>query len=294
MVERLCPGLPADWLNAWLASLGAITLVPELKLRWSDDPVPLAVLVAPGDAEPLDLLTAAWPTAEQIASLPIARHLDGLSELTLNPDVDAWAERAVLARSHPQGWTLSSMFTDLAWDRQARRHVIDRGQFYTGAAAGRTIDSRLTRVVDAVGPGDVAQSLEGNPCRIQANGLGFDLTRIASSSDSTEMFVDPVVEVLAFSALRLFPTRTDGRHPARQRCWSRSDDTKRDELCWLTWHAALGADAVDALLDLNPWKASASTGITSVWSHVPWTPSEKKDPTRGFGSRRVEGPWDRK
>ena len=46
MTETVCPGLPAHWVNAWLAAVGATRLEPRLRLRWTLDSLPRAVLCA--------------------------------------------------------------------------------------------------------------------------------------------------------------------------------------------------------------------------------------------------------
>ena len=71
MAEMICPGLPASWVNAWLAAVGATRLEPKLRLRWTLDNLPRAVLCA-DDADPAELLAAAWPTRRRLHELPIA------------------------------------------------------------------------------------------------------------------------------------------------------------------------------------------------------------------------------
>ena len=46
------PGLPADWLNGWLAAIGVTVLIPGARLCWTDDGVPSAVFETD---EPVDL-----------------------------------------------------------------------------------------------------------------------------------------------------------------------------------------------------------------------------------------------
>lgn len=291
MGERLCPGLPADWLNAWLAAIGALVLVPELRLHWSDDPIPLAVLTSPGDDDPAALIAAAWPTAEDIASLPIARNLAGHRELALNPSVDDWTDRVEIARSARFGWTLTSLYTDLAWSSAERSHTIERGQFHT-PMPGRdnTMHDRLRKLVGPSVPEDVTRSLEGGGGRVANYGLGFDVSRISSLADESSMMVDPLIEVLAFFGLALFPSRGDGSR-RRQRGWSRFT-MEAGAFRWFTWAEPLDVAGVDALLDV------AATGVdgarraaaTGSWEIVPFEARGTSDVTRGYGSRRVERP----
>ncbi|MGI8939567.1 MAG: hypothetical protein ACR2JF_15410 [Iamia sp.] len=288
MTEMTCPGLPADWLNGWLAALGAIARVPELLLRWSDDPVPLAVLVAPSGDDPAHLLAEAWPTEDEIATLPIARHLPGQPELNLNPDVATWATRASLARIDPQGWTLSSLYTDLKWDRGIRTHSVGRGHLHTGAPTGRTMHQRLQDVVSLTSLDMVAPALHGAGTRVEANGLGFDLTRLPSSGDNVKKkWVDPVTEVLAFFGLSSLPTRGD---PDSSRVRQRLHDPPRQPFCWISWHPALDKCGVDALLDISSDRVVRRTVVTGVWETVEYPVENSMDPTRGYGSRRVAGP----
>lgn len=284
MAERVCPGLPADWFNAWLAAIGAVCLSPSLRLRWSDDPVPVAVLAAPDGEDPAEVLANGWPTARRIAALPIAHQLDGYPDLSLNPDVEAWQARVRLGRTHEDGWALSALLSDMAWDHATRRAVVNRGQMYVGAAAGRTIDTRLQRIVGGGSAESIRASLDGTAKRVQANGLGFDLGRIVSSADKAEMMVDPIVEVLAFMALELFPARGDGRQ-VYQRRWHKKG--KEITFTWVTWGHPMDRDAIDALLDVEASRRDELLSVTSRWRGVSWRPSESKDPTRGYGAERI-------
>lgn len=286
MGERVCPGLPADWLNAWLAAIGALVLVPELRLHWSDDPVPLAVFSVPGEHDPAALVAAAWPTAEDIAALPIARYLEGHRELALNPSVDDWTDRVEIARSARFGWTLTSLYTDLAWSRSDRTHTIDRGQFNRAVPKGLTAFERLVAVVGRANPGDLARTLDGTARRVKGNGLGFDVTRIGSLADDTEKTVDPCLEVLAFYGLALFPTRGDGVR-RRQRGWT--SVARSGGFRWFTWSPALSSAGVDALLDAaGGARPTPALGLTGAWEVVSFEPLGVKDLTAGYGSLRAD------
>ncbi len=283
MGERLCPGLPADWLNAWLAAIGALVLVPELRLRWSDDPVPLAVLTSSHD-DPANLIAERWPTDERVANLPIARHLDGHRELTLKPGLEAWDDRTDLARTSPDNWTLSSLFTDLAYDQRARAHTVERGQLHT-PMPGRdnTMHDRIRKLLRPVSATDIGATLDGISIRRSNYGLGFDLTRITSLGDVSAQMVDPVIEILAFHGLALFPTRGDGNRK-RQRGWPR-----RGELRWHVWDHDLSLHGVDAALDLFAAERRTSTVAKpkASWESVRYEPRGTNDATRGYGARRV-------
>lgn len=292
MGERLCPGLPADWLNAWLAAVGAVYLAPGLRLRWSDDPVPLAVLVAWGDEDPVRLVADAWPDDDWVTDLPIARHRPGHLELSLNPEVGAWADRAAWARTDPDGWMLSSLHTDLAWDPRTKTHVVERGQLHT-PMPGRdnTIHDRVRKLLAKTDSDAISASLAGSGRRVANYGLGFDASRIVSLADDASQMVDPVIEILAFFGMALFPTRGDGRR-RRQRGWPQ-DATAGAGFRWVTWRAPLDREAIDALADLGLGGAAFRSGVTSSWEVVRYEARGPSDVTRGFGSRRLAGPWDR-
>ena len=42
-------GLPAEWINGWLAAVGATVLDARIRLHWMTDGVPLAVPLVRGD-----------------------------------------------------------------------------------------------------------------------------------------------------------------------------------------------------------------------------------------------------
>ena len=71
MNEVACPGLPASWLNGWLAAVGAAVLDPRLRLSWTTGDAPVAVLSAES-VEPVDALAESWPSRELVDGLPIA------------------------------------------------------------------------------------------------------------------------------------------------------------------------------------------------------------------------------
>lgn len=279
MGARTCPGLPADWVNAWLAAIGALVLCPELRLAWTDDPVPLAILHA-GDDDPLELLVAAWPTPEQIETLPIARRVEGRRELDPNPTVEAYADRADLARTHPCGWALSSLYTDLVWNHREKAHTIGKG-FFTAPAPGPvgTVHDRLVKVSRLADPGMLGQALDGSAPRADAFGLGFDITRLLSRADSSSGRVAPHLEVLAFFGLAILPVRGNGLRSSH-RGWTGRDATFR----WWTWTAPLSLPGVDALLDAASELRSAALGVTRCFETVRYV-APQPDQVLALGSR---------
>jgi len=241
--ERICPGLPADWLNAWLAAVGATVLCPDLRLSWTDEPTPVAVLHADGD--PLERLRAAWPTVEELAELPIVRRLEGHEDLPSTPTVEAYVDRAAVARTHSCGWALSALYTDLFWSDQDKAHTIGRG-FFTAPGPGTvgTIHDRLMKVAAEASPKQLDLVLSGVAPRVAAFGLGFDITRPITRTDNRTPSVVPHIEVLAFFGLALFPIRGDGVRRAHRATVDRSRRFR-----WWTWRSPLSAAGIDALLD---------------------------------------------
>ena len=115
MAEVICPGLPASWLNAWLAAVGTTVLDSRIRLRWTTDSTPRAVLCAEG-VDPVEALAASWPDRDELADLPIAEHWKDTPPMPRKVSVGAFAARARAARGHRCSWTLSSTMTDLSVD----------------------------------------------------------------------------------------------------------------------------------------------------------------------------------
>ena len=179
MTEVICPGLPADWVNAWLAAVGATRLEPRLRLRWTVDSVPRAVFCA-DDADPVRLLAEAWPTNKMLQELPIAETWGDTSPVRWKVPVEGFAKRARAARSDSFSWTLSSTLTDL--DVSASGEVAHAPFDPAGPGSIKWLHHRLVKVHAHVDPtvARIANSLNGTSERVKDNGLGFDITRTAS------------------------------------------------------------------------------------------------------------------
>ena len=133
---------------------------------------------------------------------------------------------------------------------------------------------RLVKVHGQIDPtvARMSESLRGTAKRVKDNGLGFDITRLASQADKTAKWVDPVIEVLAFFGLALLPVRGTGtdkginksaRSSARQRGWRRlALANGQTELCflWPAWNQPLDFDGIDALLDIWQWSDRSRWG----------------------------------
>ena len=167
-----------------------------------------------------------------------------------------------------------------------------------GPGTIKWLHSRLVKVHGNIQPSAdrLLRSLQGTAPRVKDNGLGFDLTRLASQADGTGKWVEPVVEVLAFFGLALFPVRGRGtdkrlhrtvRPSAIQRGWSRKGNGKGDQyFSWPAWCNPLDADGIDALLDLwTPERESwESVGVHAAWRTVRYQPKATADTTRAFGA----------
>lgn len=310
-----CPGLPADWLNAWLASIGLLALEPRLRLSWTRGSSPIAVLTCEGDEDPLSLAASCWPQKIRLDAMPIANQIEGRPDMGREVSLEVFRSRAEYAREHADSWTLSSTVTDLFVDVGSDR-TVRRAQLYaTGPGSIRWLHYRLNKIYVAVeDPSEMVKaSLRGHGTRVKDNGLGFDATRIAGLADDVIKLVDPVIEVFSFFGLRLLPMRGDGvevgksgtrnRFSARQRCWSldRNRTPHALHMTWPAWEQPLDLSGVDALLDLwsdlnernarggrVPRAARSRLGIHSAWRTVRYDQRGSADNTVGLTAARVE------
>lgn len=299
MTQVTCPGLPGGWINGWLAAVGATVLDARVRLHWTTDGAPLAVLSS-SEGDPLAALVESWPDAALLSGLPMAERWKGAGEVRRKVPVEAFAARTRAARGHPYAWTLSSTMTDLYVDE--RGEVAHAPFDPAGPGTIKWLHHRLVKVNEHVKPtaGRIGDSLVGRADRVKDNGLGFDQTRLGSQADDAPIRVDPVVEVLAFFGLALLPVRgpgTDRRLDRfahvreRQRGW-RKTTGNRDQrrFHWPAWGQPLDSSGIDALLDAwNPEKRHAWTrvGIHAGWRAVPFQRRAPADTTRAFGAERL-------
>lgn len=296
MKEVNCPGLPASWLNAWLAAVGATVLNPDLRLHWTRGGTPQAVLWAQYE-DPVELLAGSWPSRATLEDMPIRRRWPNTLDLPRHVPVDAFAARVSVVRNHPLSWTVSSTITDL--------HVDDKGNvahapFDPPVPRGYVMHERMLRLHACPDIEDLRRALDGTGERIENNGLGFDIARLGAEADGASKWVDPVVEALAFFGLALFPVRgtgTDARlgrgvpTSTIQRGWVRGDGHRSPpRFTWPVWGARLDSAAIDALLDL--WRADKRDGwprlgIHGAWRSVSYAP-KGNEVTRGFGAERID------
>ena len=304
MVEVECPGLPAEWLNAWLAAVGITVLDSRIKLRWTDDAYPRAVLSADDSGNPIDFLLESWPSAERIGDMPIANKWPGTPNMGRKVPLEVFIERARASRSHPDSWTLSSTMTDLHIEKNgevAHAHLDP-----PGPGSIKWLHHRLNKSYSLIDSYQkrVPNTLLGRGLREHDNGLGFDLSRVTSLADDSSKTVDPVVEVMTFFGLALFPARSiaydaalGGRSPqVKQRGWKSGQDEltgyKRPYLEWAAWRQALDRAGIDALLDVFYKRSrrksiSRRLGITRTWQTISFESRASADPTVGFGAKLI-------
>jgi len=274
-------GYRADWLNAWLAAIGITVAVDGLRLFWSNDPIPYARFEPTGGDLPA-IVFQQLPTVEQLATQPIARHLDERAEFRRKVTLDAYRDRATQERVAAEP-SLSLTVTDLFAPRTAGASETDlpHSAFDVPVPKGLTLWQRVVSCREAItGPDMVSQSLKGPGPRIKGNGLGFDITRLPSRSDGGNNLVDPVLELLAFLGLTLFPVRGNGRTSAT-RGW-RNRPTRHGAFRWSTWTQPRDRWAIDAWLDRC--HADGHPDQQLAFQTVPYTPVSASDTTRGYAS----------
>ena len=147
--EVICRGLPASWINAWLAAVGATVLSPKLRLRWTDESTPRAALSAE-EADPVEILAAVWPARAALDKLPIAERWGDSPSVARKVTVASFAGRVRAARSHPFSWTLSSTMTDLHVD--ASGEVVHAPFDPAGPGTIKWLHYRLVKVHGKVRP----------------------------------------------------------------------------------------------------------------------------------------------
>lgn len=255
------PGLPASWLNGWLAAVGATFLVPDLRLAWTEGPAPIALF----DQEADDVATKiaqALPTVEQLGRLAIARTRPDASEFPRKATLDQFRARAQLIHSGAVACgdrSLEMSTTDL-YDLKVNE--VPHAPFDPpGPGTIGSLHDRLVKCKEQIEQlGDpttlVDASLRGRGRRVKASGLGFDYQRNAtgmhpkSGPSEVAPHVDPIVETLAFFGLHLFPLRGSAR--------AKQDPVQRGFVCaksgrhafrWPCWRDPLDLWAIDALLD---------------------------------------------
>lgn len=282
MPTYTAPGLPADWVNGWLAALGVTILVPDCRLSWTNDPTPIARL----DHD--DIITAlinAFPTSDSISDLAIARHHQNAHhEFPRTVPLDAYNERAALAARHGDA-SLACTVTDL---NPGKTEPISHSPFDPSAPQGITVHQRLTSCRNSITDpsNNIPATLQGRGKRQPMNGLGFDYTRLFSPTiPGTDTWCEPVIEVLAFYGLAYIPVRGDGTR-THTRGWN-GPASRRHSFTWPTWTPSLEAPAIDALLD-RVWSAATGSDLAAgTYGSVAYRPKTSTDVTRAYASERI-------
>ena len=311
-LTRECPGLPAEWINGWLAAVGITVLDPKIRLSWTSDPSPIAVLHHP-DMEPAVAVAEVWPSRRRLEEMPLDVDRNGDRPLKRNPDVEIFRARIKAAAGHQDAWTLTSTLTDLAF------HTKDQaahGLFDPPVPKGLVLFERLVEVHSRALEDDqeihdrISTSFDGIPDIAECNGLGFDIFRLPDRAQSkrTLILVDPIVEVLAFFGLALLPVRGDGTREGEARVRQKGfgiGARQEDEFVWPAWGQPLDRWGIDALLDAwyqtwRPYKADGGLewrtgrpgwdrlGVHTGWVSKSYKRTDSNDITKGFSSERIQ------
>lgn len=316
--SRECPGLPAEWVNGWLAAVGTTVLDPEMRLSWTPDPSPIAVLHHP-NKEPATAIADAWPDKGRLEEMPLARDRDGCAPMERQVPVEIFVERVNATRGHPDAWTLTSSLTDLALDSGKAAHApLDPA----GPGTIKWLHHRLVKVNGHIPHDDptglneaVTDALAGLSVPVADNGLGFDISRIPDRANESGglILVEPVIEVLAFFGLALLPVRGDGIQQRQERARQRGHgigDRRDGVFIWPAWSQSLDRWGIDALMDawhqtwkprktgdVLQWRTSQSRwerlGVHTGWETRPYRPTASADSTRGLSSMRIQTPRSR-
>ena len=295
-----CPGLPASWVNAWLAAVGVTVLDGRIRLHWTTGDAPVAVLSSV-ELDPVEALVESWPDAAFLDTLPVAENWNGTGKLKRRVSVKQFAARVSAARGHPHAWTLSSTMTDLSVDKNGE--VAHAPFDPAGPGTTKWLHHRLLKaheLTGRVGEDRLRDSLLGQANREKNYGLGFDSTRLGSLADASDPWIEPVVELLAFFGLVLFPVRGQGvdrrlsrygNPDERQRGWRKvpgSNEPRR--FVWPAWQPPLDAAGIDALLDSwNPWRRQtwSTLGVHAAWRSVRYKRRGPADNTRAIGAESL-------
>ena len=295
-----CPGLPAAWVNAWLAGIGATVLDRRIRLHWRTEDAPVAVLSS-RELDPVEALAESWPNAEFLHALPFADGWRGTGDLQRKVTIDQFTARVQEARGDTHAWTLSSTMTDLSVNRNGE--IAHAPLDPAGPGTTKWLHHRLLKVHELVGPisaSRLCDSLVGRAERVNNFGLGFDSTRLGSLADASDQWVEPVVEVLALFGLAVFPMRgrgvdrrlsSRGNPDERQRGWRKVPGRNEPRrLIWPAWRQPLDDAGIDALLDVwNPWRKHtwARFGVHAAWRSVRYQRRASADNTRAIGSEQL-------
>lgn len=316
-----CSGLPASWPNAWLAAVGCTVLVEGMRLSWTDEADPVAVL-SHNDTHPLDALVNHWPTPQRFNKMALAVLFNIKSEAG-NPGesvIEVGAFRDAMSDiATPDKRSLSGFYCDQDTEETKNGPACATSWFFHHGKPGATtlktcldkVSDGVAKVSDICGLRDsLLQAFNGTPQLDDQQGLAFDGRRKPRNNhpDASEQ-VSPIVELLSFWGVSVLPLRGQGTaaknsHSLRptQRCQS------GHVLRYPTWDHASGLDhqagldrwGIDALL--THWErlwdrcdnSSTPNGqsleplqIRTGWEAETLRPSADNDRARGLHASRI-------
>ena len=287
MNDHECPGLLAEKLDQWLAAVGATFLAENIRLSWSDDTSPCAVLHG-GDSPPVIALHDAWPTPEAFAKIPI---VDWNLHEAQDVPLTRYGDMTRSGIGQRDSWALAAAVTDLAPNTR-QRACAARGPLNPGfpgrSSPQKSIHSML---VEPTSRGSIAGALNGTLLGDKGDGLGLDPDRFQDSQGrGTGVSTVYPVQVMAFYGLTLFPLRggDPDRGRGRQRGWI-TRQRQEPVFRWPAWRQPLDWHAIDALLDAwNPTRTpiSRSLGTTGAWETVRIN-RPGQNPAHSYASRRL-------
>ncbi len=306
--QRLCYGLPAEWLTGWLAAVGVTVLDEQCRLSWTEQENPIAVFSHRAH-DPIKILSDTWPElGDRLDNMPGARNPKTNKKDPRYIGLEAFSARLKDHRNHPDVFSLTSSLTDLRWTMEKKVDVAVYGPFETaGTGPTKWTHERCRKVYGKTDVPDqrIRQLFDGVADRIGVHGLGLDAGRIGAVRDSDEeMMVEPIAETLAYFALALFPVRGDGRQVknerGRQRGWGVGPYLET-EFIWPVWKQPLDRWGIDALLTAwhNTWRRRGKDGYRSLkaqwsrlgihagWKTVRFRSKGQSDRTSGYGSERI-------
>lgn len=270
MHEFEAPAWQADWLMAWLASLGVLYRDRSIKLSWSGDGLPHAVF----HIESPDQLDAVLPPIEELESLAIARQVDGYLDLSRNPAREALIDRAMLARRTGDlslGGTISDIGVPAGDD-------LPHSPFDAPAPRGITLGERVVASRSACGDAETLRdSMVGASTRSAGNGLGLDLRRLAPSAVPGGLVTEPFVETMAFFGIVMFSQVGD-----RTRGWSVGSTRKTGAFQWPAWRDPLDWAAVDAALDEYWGRRHSRSAVIAEFDSIAYRPTSTSETNRGL------------
>lgn len=279
MEQIVANGWTADWLVGWLASIGLTYRDREIKLSWTDEPVPCAVF----HVTSVEQLEAAVPTIAEVEQLAITRHLVERHELPRKPTSEQYADRSRLSRETGDltlGATLSDIGVEVGKD-------LPHSPFDPPVPKGLTVAERLLALTPKLEENGLPLSFDGAGRTAVSNGLGFDLRRLAANSVPGRRAADAHAETLAFFGSVLFTQCGRGT-----RGWKEESIFRTGAFQWATWHRPLDWAGIDSFLDHFYAKTrNGASLVPRVFESVAYRPTGSADPTRGYDGQPAATPW---